>query len=42
VRLPGGSMAPMLKGNDASAMVLIYNGGFIAVFLVFVLLYLHA
>lgn len=40
--LPDGRVEPMLKGNDAFSMMLIYNAGFIAVFLLFVLLYFHA
>src|SRR5215831_17378322 len=36
VRLPGGTWEPMLRGNDAYTMMMIYNGGFIAVFMVFV------
>jgi hypothetical protein len=42
VHLPDGRTEPMLQGNDAAQMMLIYNAGFIAVFLLFVLLYFHA
>jgi hypothetical protein len=37
-----GHVEPMLKGNDVYLMMLVYNAGFIAVFVVFVLLYGHA
>jgi len=39
---PDGHVEPMLKGNDVYLMMLVYNAGFIAVFVVFVLLYWHA
>jgi hypothetical protein len=39
---PDGHIEPMLKGNDVYLMMLVYNAGFIAVFVVFVLLYWHA
>lgn len=40
--LPDGRLVPMLTENDAFLMMVIYDAGFIAVFTVFVLLYVHA
>jgi uncharacterized paraquat-inducible protein A len=40
--LPDGRTEPMLKTGDGYLMMLIYNLGFISVFLLFVLLYWHA
>ncbi len=42
VRLPDGRLEPLLRDNEAFSLMLIYNAGFIAVFAIFVLLYLHA
>jgi hypothetical protein len=41
-RLPNGTMEPMLGPRDGYSMMVVYDAGFIAVFAVFVLLYLHA
>ena len=41
-RMPNGQLEPMLQGNDGYVMMLVYNAGFISVFAVFVLLYIHA
>jgi len=41
-RLPDGRWVPMLEGDDGARMMAIYDAGFIAVFTLFVLLYLHA
>jgi hypothetical protein len=40
--LPDGRAVPMLEGNDAPVMMMVYDAGFIAVFTLFVLLYWHA
>ena len=40
--LPGGRTEPMLQGTDIYAMMVVYDAGFIAVFTVFVMLYVHA
>ncbi len=39
---PDGRVEPMLEAGDSFAMMMIYNAGFISVFLVFVTLYYHA
>jgi hypothetical protein len=41
-RLPSGRMEPMLGPLDGYWMMIVYDAGFIAVFGVFILLYLHA
>src|SRR5258708_3317122 len=41
-RLPNGRLEPMLGPNDGYSMMVLYDAGFIAVFAVFILLYLHA
>lgn len=43
VRLKDGQLVPMLENaHQANMMMLIYGSGFVAVFVIFVLLYLHA
>ena len=42
VRLPNGQVEPMIRSSEGYMMMIIYDGGFIAVFSVFVLLYLYA
>ena len=39
---PDGRVEPMLEAGDAYQMMLIYNAGYVAVFLLFVVLYYHA
>jgi hypothetical protein len=41
-RLPSGRMEPMLGPLDGYWMMIVYDAGFIAVFAVFILLYVHA
>jgi len=42
VRLPDGRIEPMLHGNQGYTMMVIYDCGFVAIFVLFVLLYLYA
>ena len=42
VRHPGGTIEPMVRAADAPTLFLIFGAGYVAVFLVFALLYLHA
>lgn len=42
IRHPGGVIEPMVRAADAPTLFLIFGAGYVAVFLVFALLYLHA
>jgi uncharacterized membrane protein len=42
VRLPNGTLEAMLEGNQLASLMLIFGIGYLAVFVVFVLLYWHA
>jgi hypothetical protein len=42
VRLPNGNVEAMVEGNQMSTLMLIFSAGYVAVFAVFILLYLHA
>jgi uncharacterized membrane protein YiaA len=42
VHLPGGETAPALREGQWAQLMLIFDAGYVAVFLVFALLYLHA
>jgi uncharacterized membrane protein len=42
VHLPGGEVAPAITGEQFPKLMLVFDAGYIAVFLVFVLLYFHA
>ena len=42
VRLPNGNVEAVIEGDQAGSLMLIFNAGYLAVFLVFSLLFLHA
>jgi hypothetical protein len=42
VHLPGGEIVPALREGQWGQLMLVFDAGYVAVFLVFVLLYLHA
>ncbi len=42
VQLPGGESVPALRESQWGQLMLVFDAGYVAVFLVFVLLYLHA
>jgi len=42
VTLPDGSLVPAIHGAQMSTLMVIYSGGYLAIFVIFCLLYLHA
>jgi hypothetical protein len=42
IKLPDGTMEPMIHPEQSGTLIIIYGLGFVAVFLVFTLLYAHA